>query len=228
MLPTDAPPAPAAAASAPPIVATDAIAAEPGLAAQTGPLTEVGFWADPRDPLDEQPNPAQLVDKDWGKTATALAVALYAQCGFLESFELGYSFCRLGCGGGGGGGGVASERRGTGNNRFMGCTTLTDGKYVWPEGLAHYVSEHSVRPPEDFVRRSLGNLRALREAQEGGRLRWDVDDRGRGCTATLAPGTAVFLRDRTTLGLALPPEPEIPKVRRSGRPETGICTCMAS
>lgn len=226
MFPTDAPP-PSAAASAPHVVvATDATAAAPtGLASQTGPLIEVGFWADPRDERDERPKPAQLVDEDWGKTAAALAVALYARSGFLESFELGYSFCRLGCRGGGG---AASESSGAESNKFMGCTTLTDGKYVWPEGLAHYVSEHSVRLPEDFVGHSLGNLRALREAQEGGRLRWNVDDRGRGRTAPLAPGTAVFLRDKTTLGLALPPEPEIPKVRRSRRPETGICSCTAS
>eukprot|EP00752_Nemacystus_decipiens_P001353 g1342.t1 len=210
-------------------VTTDAsVAAGPGLTSHTGPLIEVGFWADPRDDRDKRPNPAQLVDEDWGKTAAALAVALYLRSGFLESFELGYSFCRLGCFAGSGGG---SESRGPGNsNKLMGCTTLTDGKYVWPEGLAHYVIEHSVRVPEEFIKHSLGNLRALREAQEGGRLRWDMDDHGRGRTAPLAPGTAVFLRDKTTLGLALPPEPDTAKLRRSRsrRSEQGICSCVAS
>lgn len=227
MFPTDAPSA-SAAASAPHAVATDATAVPPGSAPPAGTLVEVGFWADPRDGRDERPNPAQLVDEDWGKTAAALAVSLYLRCGFLEAFELGYSFCRLGCYGGGSGGVAPGSRGAESGNRIMGCTTLTDGRYVWPEGLAHYVSEHSVRLPEDFVRHSLRNLRALRGAQEGGRLRWDVDDQGTGRTAPLAPGTAVFLRDKTTLGLALPPEPEIRKLRRSRMSETGVCSCMAS
>eukprot|EP00903_Cladosiphon_okamuranus_P019116 g17588.t1 len=220
MTPADDAPAPSTTASAPHTVANDAPAVPAVVASHTGPLIEVGFWADPRDERDERPHPTRLVDEEWGKTTSSLAVGLYLRCGFLESFELGYSFCRLGCGGGGAASG--------GSNKFMGCTTLTDGKYVWPEGLSHYVSEHSVRLPDDFVSHALGNLRALREAQAGGRLRWDVDDRGRGRTAPLAPGTAVFLRDKTTLGLALPPEPEFTKLRRFRGSEEGICSCMTS
>ncbi|CAM9353458.1 unnamed protein product, partial [Ectocarpus sp. 6 AP-2014] len=110
-------------------------------------LVDVGFWADPRDSGDKRPDPAQLVDEEWGGTVEAVAVALYVRSGFLESFELGYSFCRFGC-------------CGDGSSKFMGCTTLTDGKYVWPEGLAHYIEEHAVRPPDDFVAFSLRNLRA--------------------------------------------------------------------
>ena len=36
-------------------------------------------------------------------------------------------------------------------NEFNGTGELTDGTYVWPEGLAHYVTEHNVRLPEGFV-----------------------------------------------------------------------------
>jgi hypothetical protein len=28
---------------------------------------------------------------------------------------------------------------------------MTDGVYCWPEGLAHYVKEHDVRLPDEFV-----------------------------------------------------------------------------
>ena len=28
---------------------------------------------------------------------------------------------------------------------------LTDGVYLWPEGLAHYVREHDVRLPDEFT-----------------------------------------------------------------------------
>lgn len=32
-----------------------------------------------------------------------------------------------------------------------GAGEFTDGVYVWPEGLAHYVQEHSVRLPAEFL-----------------------------------------------------------------------------
>eukprot|EP00904_Undaria_pinnatifida_P009632 jgi/Undpi1/579/HiC_scaffold_10.g04043.m1 len=215
------------------------------------PLVDVGFWADPRDPLDDRPNPANFVDHEWAATVVARAVAMYAHSGFIESFELGYSWCRFGCsagvsgGGGGGRGGdkndglaascdapavaaaAAAAAEGGRENRLMGCCTLTDGTYVWPEGLAHYLSEHAVRPPDDFIAHALANLQALRSAQAGGRLRWEMDGGGR--TVPLASGTAAFLRDKTTLGIALLPSPEI---RRSGSTRSsdsdGVCSCKTS
>lgn len=43
--------------------------------------------------------------------------------------------------------------------RICGCrnggTELTDGVYVWPDGLAHYVTEHDVRLPDVFVQHVL-------------------------------------------------------------------------
>ena len=33
----------------------------------------------------------------------------------------------------------------------MGCTELTDGVWVWPVGLAHYVEHHDVRLPDEFA-----------------------------------------------------------------------------
>ena len=35
--------------------------------------------------------------------------------------------------------------------RHNGSKELTDGTYCWPEGLAHYLSAHAVRLPDDFV-----------------------------------------------------------------------------
>jgi len=32
----------------------------------------------------------------------------------------------------------------------------TSGGWVWPQGFAHYILEHGVRPPEDFVVKVLG------------------------------------------------------------------------
>jgi hypothetical protein len=33
----------------------------------------------------------------------------------------------------------------------LGDCDLTDGVWMWPEGLAHYVEAHSVRLPDEFV-----------------------------------------------------------------------------
>lgn len=52
--------------------------------------------------------------------------------------ELGYSYCRF------------RDCRDEHRNR-NGCRDLSDGVWVWPEGLAHYVELHSVMLPEEFV-----------------------------------------------------------------------------
>jgi hypothetical protein len=50
---------------------------------------------------------------------------------------------------------VKAQWRGWSNCRICDCDTgsrcLTDGVFVWPEGFGHYVGEHSVRPPAEFI-----------------------------------------------------------------------------
>jgi hypothetical protein len=58
---------------------------------------------------------------------------------FLESGEVfqryrGYSWCRFGC------------------PEPNGSVELTDGRWVWPEGLAHYIRRHPVALPAEFLR----------------------------------------------------------------------------
>ena len=88
-----------------------------------------------------------------------LAIVEYCGLGFVESYEHGYATCRL-CGASG---------------PEMGNCSLTDGKYVWPEGYGHYVSYHGVLPPKDFLSHALEKLEAQREAHGPGRPRmvWD-------------------------------------------------------
>ena len=33
----------------------------------------------------------------------------------------------------------------------MGCSDLSDGVWVWPEGLHHYLESHQLILPEEFV-----------------------------------------------------------------------------
>lgn len=63
-------------------------------------------------------------------------MATYLRAGAVVQSYLGFSWCRFGCG-------VA--------NNTMGVADLSDGEWVWPEGLAHYVEAHHVRLPDEIL-----------------------------------------------------------------------------
>ena len=89
----------------------------------------IGYWREERD--DRLPDPRDLVDETWDERERSL-VAAYLEEGFRPWACAGYSHCRF-CG------------------KANGCAEVTDGVYLWPEGLAHYVREHSVRLPDDVL-----------------------------------------------------------------------------
>jgi hypothetical protein len=60
------------------------------------------------------------------------AVAAYLDAGAQHEQYRGYSWCRYGCG-------------------DNGSSELTDGAWVWPVGLSHYVRQHRVSLPEEFI-----------------------------------------------------------------------------
>jgi hypothetical protein len=66
------------------------------------------------------------------------------------------SFCRFGCG-------------------VNGTIEQTDGVFVWPEGLAHYVEVHSVRLPEEFVEHARARGFAIPAALSKPDLEGDVE-----------------------------------------------------
>lgn len=76
-----------------------------------------------------------------------LEVARYLDQGTIVEVYRGWSHCRI-CG---------FERNGHAD--------LTDGTYVWPEGLAHYVREHRVRLPERFTTHVTARLEQLRNVE---------------------------------------------------------------
>lgn len=80
------------------------------------------------------PHPQILVGPP-GSAGDPQQVAEYLRQGRRFSSSEGFSYCRFGCG-----------------NDCNGCMDLTDGEWVWPEGLAHYVEQHAVRLPDAFVR----------------------------------------------------------------------------
>jgi len=93
-------------------------------------LRLIGYWGSPADA--RFPDPAALVDSEWDASERD-NVASYLQEGLVVRAFMGYSTCRV-CG-------FAQN----------GSLELTDGVYAWPQGLAHYVAEHSVRLPQEFI-----------------------------------------------------------------------------
>ncbi|WP_240644078.1 hypothetical protein [Antribacter gilvus] len=69
-------------------------------------------------------------------------VADYLGGGHVVRACMGYSDCRF-CG----------QRNGT--------LELTDGSFVWPEGLRHYLVEHGVRLPARFVEHVRSRIEGL-------------------------------------------------------------------
>ncbi len=91
----------------------------------------IGYWASPDD--DSWPEAARFVDHDQDPELRARVVAyLHAGTAFVGTG--GWSCCRL-CG------------------ARNGALELTDGqRFVWPEGLVHYVEDHDVWLPDDVAR----------------------------------------------------------------------------
>lgn len=98
-------------------------------------LEVLGWWFHERVP-DAYPLPQRLV-APWRGTAREVVVA-YLRGGACMVRYPSRSWCRFACG-----------------ERGMGQRDLTDGTFVWPDGLAHYVERHDVHLPEHFVVRAL-------------------------------------------------------------------------
>jgi hypothetical protein len=58
----------------------------------------------------------------------------------------------------------------------VGSGELSDGRYVWPEGLAHYVAEHGVRLPNEFVHHVLAGPASTAEGIGSKNFDTIVDD----------------------------------------------------
>lgn len=112
-------------------------------------LILIGYWrreAGDGWPADERwPSPADFVDRGWDEDERD-QIADYLGRGFVVRAYMGYSPCRL-C-----------------DLETNGSLELSDGVYAWPEGLAHYVSDHGVRLPEAFVSHVLSMIDAFEGA----------------------------------------------------------------
>lgn len=97
----------------------------------------IGYWG--KDKYDlEWPWPQYYVDENQTDNMINM-VAEYLDRGAVVEYYMGCSRCR-----------ICRER--------VGSRELSDGKYVWPEGLSHYVREHKVKLPDEFIQHIIDRL----------------------------------------------------------------------
>ena len=108
------------------------------------PLILIGYWqlGPAGDVADQEEWPAAngFVDEQWDE-AERDRVASYLDQGLISWVQAGLSPCRF-CGAANG----SAER--------------TDGAYLWPEGFAHYLRDHGVRPPVSVIRHIISRQHA--------------------------------------------------------------------
>ena len=109
-------------------------------------LVRIGYWRSEKGP--DWPDPRTVADPNLDPSERH-QVADHLRRGFVARAYLGASVCRL-CG------------------EMVGSLELSDGEFIWPEGLAHYVDVHDVRLPKRFVEHVQSYTEALESA--------DVDD----------------------------------------------------
>jgi len=92
------------------------------------------------------PWPGDFVDPAWDPAQRRAVIAYTKHDGFHSQQYMGYSSCRL-C-----------------DKNNNGTADYTDGVWMWPEGYAHYLDAHSVRPPQEFIHHVANEL--VRWAEE--------------------------------------------------------------
>lgn len=116
-------------------------------------LRRIGYWGAGYGLANgHYPNPTAFVDPSLDEEERDLVVT-YLRNGVVARAYMGYAPCRL------------CDKRDNGN------LELTDGVYLWPQGLAHYVADHSLRLPQEFVHhidRMEEALSAARWTRHGG------------------------------------------------------------
>lgn len=105
-------------------------------------VLQIGYWAWRG---SGWPDVRGYVDETWDESER-LDTVLYLRQGLVARAYLGPSECRF-CG------------------RRNGSLELTDFVYLWPEGLAHYVKDHGVRLPVQFVEHVRAQASAMDELE---------------------------------------------------------------
>ncbi|TCI89987.1 hypothetical protein [Tenacibaculum sp. M341] len=97
----------------------------------TDTIRLIGYWKSQFQM--KLPHPINFIDSKWDQTEKNKVIAYIKNAPFLPAVAGGYSYCRL-C-----------------NKEDNGCREQSDGYFIWSEGFLHYLEEHNVKPPKDFI-----------------------------------------------------------------------------
>jgi hypothetical protein len=101
-------------------------------------LTGIGYWHSIHYP--QYPDPGHFVDEQWNAEEKERVIAYLKSGHEMPYAYAGVSWCRFRCG-----------------YHQLGSLELTDGKYLWPEGLYHYIEAHNVKLPQAIIDHILNN-----------------------------------------------------------------------
>lgn len=94
-------------------------------------LIKIGYWQSNYEP--ELPDPYNYVDINWDSAERQRVIDYLKKSKSVNVYK-GQSYCRFRCG-----------------ERNMGNEDMSDGTYIYPSGYVHYLEEHDVKPPEEFI-----------------------------------------------------------------------------
>ena len=89
----------------------------------------VGFWKPP----SFYPDPHDFVNEDWDEAEKQLVLDHIESDKHERVGCFGWAPCRM-C-----------------DKVDNGVYDIWDSEWIWPEGLAHYIREHAVKPPQEFI-----------------------------------------------------------------------------
>lgn len=104
-------------------------------------LQIIGYWDDSEDPMVKVetpngfPHPRELVEPGWDG-GLKKRIVNYLNCAPMHRGSWGHAYCRM------------DPSR---DCEEMGSREMTDGTYIWPEGLKVYVEDYDVRLPAAFL-----------------------------------------------------------------------------
>ena len=98
-------------------------------------LIAIGYWKSIYE--NEFPDPAKFEYLNWSLEEKSKIIT-HLKNGKSVADWMGKSWCRFRCG-----------------ENEMGSSCFTDGKYLFPEKLIHYIEKHHVRLPNEFIKHVL-------------------------------------------------------------------------
>lgn len=101
-------------------------------------LIAIGLWQSDLEP--HLPHPKQFVDETWGEQEKQAVISRLKSSYALPYPYAGKSWCRFNCG-----------------ETEMGNRDFSDGIYLFPEGLVHYLEHHAVKLPKSTIETMLTN-----------------------------------------------------------------------